>query len=202
MRSLLELISQHSDANSIIPLIAIAAVITIIVIYSFVKVKWVKYLLSVVVLIVGSVIFYRGYKTMLQPIGLDLMITGTKVLVFGIVAFTFSLIMDILDSLAKVFKNDMNKKKEKSKKNINENKAQETKIIKIDDEETKILTNLINDDTTVLSGKSIADETTVIPDSGLIGDATAILSGKDIIDDNTKIINDSDIDDDTKRLFS
>lgn len=109
MRSLFELISQHSDANSMIPLIAIAAVITIIVIYSFVKIKWVKYIVSVVFLIIGFVIFYRGYQKVLQPIGLDLIITATKVLVFGIVAFIFSLIMDILDSLAKIFKKDKKK---------------------------------------------------------------------------------------------
>lgn len=214
MRSLLELISQHSDANSMIPLIGIAAVITIIVIYSFIKAKWVKYIISIVVLFIGSVIFYRGYETMLEPIGLELIITGTKVLVFGIVAFAFSLVMDILDSLAKIFKSDIKKKKEKNKKVVSKKNDKETKVIKTDDEETKLLTSLDNDETTVVdtksvldettvvSGNSILDETTVIPDSGLIGDETTILPGKEIIDDNTKVIDSSEMDDATKLLFS
>lgn len=214
MRSLLELISQHSDANSMIPLIGIAAVITIIVIYSFIKAKWVKYIISIVALFIGSVIFYRGYETMLEPIGLELIITGTKVLVFGIVAFAFSLVMDILDSLAKIFKSDIKKKKEKNKKVVSKKNDKETKVIKTDDEETKLLTSLDNDETTVVdtksvldettvvSGNSILDESTVIPDSGLIGDETTILPGKEIIDDNTKVNDSSEIDDATKLLFS
>lgn len=113
MESLLELILQHSKDNSIVPLIAIAAVIFIILIYVFVKQKWVKYILSTAVLIVGGMIFFRGYQTMLDTVGLELMITGTKVLVFGIVAFAFSIIMDILDSLSNIFKS---KKKQRSKK--------------------------------------------------------------------------------------
>lgn len=122
MRSLLELILQHTKDNSIVPLIAIAAVIFIILIYVFVKQKWVKYILSTAVLIVGGMIFFRGYQTMLDTVGLELMITGTKVLVFGIVAFAFSIIMDILDSLSNIFKNKKKENKEAKKKKNKKNK--------------------------------------------------------------------------------
>ena len=216
MKSLLELISQHSDANSMIPLIGIASVITIILIYSFIKIRWVKYLISIVALIIGSVIFYRGYETMLEPIGLELIITGTKVLVFGIVAFAFSLIMDILDSLAKMFKGDMKKKKEKSKKDSSKknDNDKETKVLKKNDEDTKLLSNLDNNETTVIdnkstlaettivTGNSILDDNTTISDRGMIGDETKILQDNDIIDDNTKLIDRSEIDDATKLVFS
>ena len=186
MRSLLELISQHSDANAIVPLIAIVAVIVIILIYSFVKPKWVKYLVSAISLVIGLTIFFRGYKTMLEPAGLSLIIAGTKFLVFGIVALSFSLIMDILDSLAVLFKKNESGKKDKNKK-----KDKTEKDLDIDKEETKLIKNKINEETTEVSRESLMDETTIIPDIGLIGDDTKIIDNSEI-EETTEFLIDED----------
>lgn len=119
MSSLLDIISEHSQANSIVPIIAIFSIIFTVIIYAIFRQKWIKYIVASAIIIVGLIMFYYGYKTMLETVGLDMIITASKVLVFGIVSLAFSLILEIFDSFADIFKN---KKKQKIKKNIKRNK--------------------------------------------------------------------------------
>lgn len=124
MRSLLDLISKHSESNSIIPIIGIASIIFTIILYVLIKIRWVKYIINLVVFIIGGVIFYNGYETMLKQEGLDMLILGSKFIVFGTVGIFFSAILDILDSLANIFKKNKKKddldKDNTDKKNSNE----------------------------------------------------------------------------------
>ena len=109
MRSLLDLISKHTDANAIIPVIAIASIIFTIVVYLLLKPKWMKYAIHGVLFFVGGIMFLKGYFDMLQPSGLSLILFSTKVLVFSIIGILFSAILDTLDSLLGSFKkNDQN----------------------------------------------------------------------------------------------
>ncbi|MFL8951945.1 hypothetical protein ACWOAQ_02975 [Helcococcus kunzii] len=115
MKSLFELISKHTQSNAVIPLIALASIVLIIVIYITVKQKWIKYAFSGVVFVIGLIVFFAGYNSLLQQSGLNSIVFGTKVIVFGSIGLMFSAILDILDSLSKMFP----KNKNSSKKKIN-----------------------------------------------------------------------------------
>lgn len=122
MKSLFELISKHTKSNAIIPIIALAAIVLIIVLYITVEKKWVKYAISGGILLIGLIIFYNGYNKLLLKSGLDSIVLATKIIVFGGVGLMFSAILDILDSLSKMFsKNrDDNEKKQKLNDELDE----------------------------------------------------------------------------------
>lgn len=113
MKSLFELISKHTQSNAVIPLIALASIVLIIVIYITVKQKWIKYAFSGVVFVIGLIVFFAGYNSLLQQSGLNSIVFGTKVIVFGSIGLMFSAILDILDSLSKMFSKNKNSSKKK-----------------------------------------------------------------------------------------
>lgn len=122
MKSLFELISKHTKSNAIIPIIALAAIVLIIVLYITVKKKWVKYAISGGILLIGLIIFYNGYNKLLLKSGLDSIVLATKIIVFGGVGLMFSAVLDILDSLSKIFSKNRedNEKKQKLKDGLDE----------------------------------------------------------------------------------
>lgn len=174
MRSLLNLITEHSEANSMIPIIAMAAVIFTIIIYVILKPKWIKYLLSIAVIVVGGVILYNGYLDLIQPSGLDDVTLGTKVLVFGIVSFLFSIILDILDSMANMFKRKkINKKKDEQvedKTTVIPGPEASVKAELVSEDQTKVIpvvdSQKLEDDTIVIKGPKADVTATIVDEKG------------------------------------
>lgn len=134
MRSIFELISKYKGDTVSIPLIALAAIIVIMLVYIFVKNKFIKYIIPIVALVVGLVFLIRGYMAILTATGLSMLSTSIKILSFAGVALLFSFILDILDSLATMFKSKKNKVgKTVSKKKTFADKK-ETKAVKLQKE--------------------------------------------------------------------
>lgn len=168
MKSLLELISKYSGENSIMPMIALGAIIFVILLYVLIKEKWVKYVVTFIIVIIGSVMMFSGYKNMLETAGLNMIINATKVLTFGIVGFLFALILGIIDSLAKIFKRDKKKQKLEKKENtvgqpkINTKVDDSTRVIDMKDDSTKVIN--MSDDSTKVIDMSDDRETKILRD--------------------------------------
>ncbi|MGF0039935.1 hypothetical protein ACQRBF_04040 [Peptoniphilaceae bacterium SGI.131] len=134
MRSIFELISKYKGDTVSIPLIALAAIIVIMLVYIFVKNKFIKYIIPIVTLIVGLVFLIRGYMAILTATGLSMLSTSIKILSFAGVALLFSFILDILDSLATMFKSKKNKVGETVSKKKSFVDKKETKAVKLQKE--------------------------------------------------------------------
>lgn len=137
MRQLLDLISTHSNVNSIMPVITLISIAAVLFIYVLIKPKSVKYVVTLIIIAVGAIMMFTGYENMLDESGLALIITASKVLLFGIVGLLFSCILDILDSLFRMFSKPIKKSRENkeiNKKNLvkseKEIKNGETRILK------------------------------------------------------------------------
>lgn len=100
MKSLFNIISENSSATSIIPIIAIISIITMILLSVFVKKKWIKYGVSVFILLIGLIFFFRGTQSILQKAGLNAIETSIKIITFAIVGFLTSMILDIIGMLS------------------------------------------------------------------------------------------------------
>lgn len=149
MKGLFELIRTYSSDNAIMPVIAVISLVATLLIYIFLKKKWIKYAVNGLIAFVGAIMMFTGYKSMLEASGLEMIINATKVLTFGLVGLMFSVILDILDSLSKLFKKNkivkiQNKKIDnKTKKLTNTSKKKfKTKKTNLNDE-TKLI-NLKN----------------------------------------------------------
>ena len=66
MKSILDLIKDYSGANSLVPIVAVVAIIVTVIIYTTLKNKKLSYILSLVVTLVGLVIMFIGYKNVLD----------------------------------------------------------------------------------------------------------------------------------------
>lgn len=191
MKSLLELISKYSSENSIMPIIALAAIILVIVLYVLVKPKWVKYTVTFIIVIIGSVMMFSGYKNMLETAGLNMIINATKVLTFGIVGFLFALILGIIDSLAKIFKRDKKKQKLEKKEDtvrnpeINHTVNDSTRVIDMKDDSTKVID--MSDDSTKVIDMSDERDTKIHRDDET---KQVVFTDKELnqIEDETQIV--------------
>ena len=191
MKSLLELISKYSSENSIMPIIALAAIILVIVLYVLVKPKWVKYTVTFIIVIIGSVMMFSGYKNMLETAGLTMIINATKVLTFGIVGFLFALILGIIDSLAKIFKRDKKKQKLEKKEDtvrnpeINHTVNDSTRVIDMKDDSTKVID--MSDDSTKVIDMSDERDTKIHRDDET---KQVVFTDKELnqIEDETQIV--------------
>lgn len=134
MRSIFELISKYKGDTVSIPLIALAAIIVIMFVYIFVKNKFIKYIIPIVALVVGLVFLIRGYMAILTATGLSMLSASIKILSFAGVALLFSFILDILDSLATMFKSKKNKAGEPASKKKPSADKKETKAVKLQKE--------------------------------------------------------------------
>ena len=191
MKSLLELISKYSSENSIMPIIALGAIIFVILLYVLIKEKWVKYVVTFIIVIIGSVMMFSGYKNMLETAGLNMIINATKVLTFGIVGFLFALILGIIDSLAKIFKRDKKKQKLEKKEDtvrnpeINHTVNDSTRVIDMKDDSTKVID--MSDDSTKVIDMSDERDTKIHRDDET---KQVVFTDKELnqIEDETQIV--------------
>lgn len=163
MRSLFNLIVEYSDANGMMPIIAIASIIFVIFLYVLFKAKWVKYLSTLIITLVGILVFLVGISEILEPAGLNLISLGAKIMVFGIVGLLFSCIMGIFDEFARMFGFGRKKQADKDLDDEYQDEDDYTEyeedflVIDESDDETKIIQT--NDPE---MKKEVDDETKVI----------------------------------------
>ena len=150
MKSILDLIKNYSGANSLVPIVAVVAIIVTVIIYTTLKSKKLSYVLSLVVTLVGLVIMFIGYKNVLLKAGLKIISLGVLVTVYGSISLISNIILSLFDSIGYNFKNLFKGKKKEEKTVVGKNKEvkqkvddenQETKLIKTAnvDQETKII---------------------------------------------------------------
>lgn len=111
MRSIFDLITKNGTSNTIIPIIALTSIFCIILIYALVKSKWIKYAFSSGILIIGIIFFFSGYQSIIKDAGLEIISLSVKILTFGLIGLMTSVIFDIIDSLAGMFKKNKRVKK-------------------------------------------------------------------------------------------
>ena len=172
MKSILDLIKDYSGANSLVPIVAVVAIIVTVIIYTTLKNKKLSYGLSLVIILVGAIIIIIGYKNILLKAGLKIVSLGILVGSYGAISLITNMILSVFDSMGYNFKSlSKGKKKEEKtavvgknkeiKQKINDesqktkliktaNTDQETKIIKTknDDQETKIIKTVDKDQET------------------------------------------------------
>lgn len=150
MKSILDLIKDYSGANSLVPIVAVVAIIVTVIIYTTLKNKKLSYGFSVIVTLVGLVIMFMGYKNVLLKAGLKIISLGVLVTVYGSISLISNMILSLFDSIGYNLKNLFKGKKKEKKTAVVKNKQvkqeiddknQETKIIKTAnaDQETKVI---------------------------------------------------------------
>lgn len=173
MKSILDLIKNYSGANSLVPIVAVVAIIVTVIIYTTLKSKKLSYVLSLVVTLVGLVIMFIGYKNVLLKAGLKIISLGVLVTVYGSISLISNIILSLFDSIGYNFKNLFKGKKKEEKTVVGKNKEvkqkvddenQETKLIKTAnvDQETKIIKTKNDDQETKLIKTVDKDQETKI----------------------------------------
>lgn len=173
MKSILDLIKNYSGANSLVPIVAVVAIIVTVIIYTTLKSKKLSYILSLVVTLVGLVIMFIGYKNVLLKAGLKIISLGVLVTVYGSISLISNIILSLFDSIGYNFKNLFKGKKKEEKTVVGKNKEvkqkvddenQETKLIKTAnvDQETKIIKTKNDDQETKLIKTVDKDQETKI----------------------------------------
>ena len=173
MKSILDLIKDYSGANSLVPIVAVVAIIVTVIIYTTLKSKKLSYVLSLVVTLVGLVIMFIGYKNVLLKAGLKIISLGVLVTVYGSISLISNIILSLFDSIGYNFKNLFKGKKKEEKTVVGKNKEvkqkvddenQETKLIKTAnvDQETKIIKTKNDDQETKLIKTVDKDQETKI----------------------------------------
>lgn len=173
MKSILDLIKDYSGANSLVPIVAVVAIIVTVIIYTTLKNKKLSYILSLVVTLVGLVIMFIGYKNVLLKAGLKIISLGVLVTVYGSISLISNIILSLFDSIGYNFKNLFKGKKKEEKTVVGKNKEvkqkiddenQETKLIKTAnaDQETKIIKTKNDDQETKLIKTVDKDQETKI----------------------------------------
>lgn len=173
MKSILDLIKNYSGANSLVPIVAVVAIIVTVIIYTTLKSKKLSYVLSLVVTLVGLVIMFIGYKNVLLKAGLKIISLGVLVTVYGSISLISNIILSLFDSIGYNFKNLFKGKKKEEKTVVGKNKEvkqkvddenQETKLIKTAnvDQETKIIKTKNDDQETKLIETVDKDQETKI----------------------------------------
>ena len=163
MKSILDLIKDYSGANSLVPIVAVVAIIVTVIIYTTLKSKKLSYILSLVVTLVGLVIMFIGYKNVLLKAGLKIISLGVLVTVYGSISLISNIILSLFDSIGYNFKN-LFKGKKKEEKTVVVGKNKEVKQ-KIDDEnqETKLIkTANADQETKIIKTKNDDQETKLI----------------------------------------
>ena len=173
MKSILDLIKNYSGANSLVPIVAVVAIIVTVIIYTTLKSKKLSYVLSLVVTLVGLVIMFIGYNNVLLKAGLKIISLGVLVTVYGSISLISNIILSLFDSIGYNFKNLFKGKKKEEKTVVGKNKEvkqkvddenQETKLIKTAnvDQETKIIKTKNDDQETKLIKTVDKDQETKI----------------------------------------
>ncbi|WP_297376561.1 hypothetical protein [uncultured Helcococcus sp.] len=171
MKSILDLIKDYSGANSLVPIVALVAIIVTVILHTTLKNKKLSYGLSLVIILVGAVILVIGYKNILMKAGLNIISLGILVGVYGAISLITNMILSVFDSMGYSLKSLSKGKKKEEKTAVVKNKQvkqeiddenqdtkliktanadQETKIIKTknDDQETKIIKTVDKDQET------------------------------------------------------
>lgn len=162
MKSILDLIKNYSGANSLVPIVAVVAIIVTVIIYTTLKSKKLSYVLSLVVTLVGLVIMFIGYKNVLLKAGLKIISLGVLVTVYGSISLISNIILSLFDSIGYNFKNLFKGKKKEEKTVVGKNKEVKQKV---DDEnqETKLIkTANVDQETKIIKTKNDDQETKII----------------------------------------
>lgn len=174
MKSILDLIKDYSGANSLVPIVALVAIIVTVIIHSTLKNKKLSYGLSLVIILVGAIIIIIGYKNILLKAGLKIVSLGILVGSYGAISLITNMILSVFDSMGYNFKSLSKGKKKEEKTAVVKNKQvkqkiddenQETKLIKTAnaDQETKIIKTKIDDqETKVIKTVDKDQETKII----------------------------------------
>lgn len=162
MKSILDLIKDYSGANSLVPIVALVAIIVTVIIHSTLKNKKLSYGLSLVIILVGAIIIIIGYKNILLKAGLKIVSLGILVGSYGAISLITNMILSVFDSMGYSFKNlSKGKKKEEKTAVVKNNQVKQ----KIDDEnqDTKLIkTANADQETKVIKTKNDDQKTKVI----------------------------------------